>query len=69
MGKCISVIDDKPDARKHGLRIKVQGVEVDDNNNITRILCDYSQYHEIGSFILCASKFNPIPLDKEVQNG
>lgn len=66
MGKWISVINDKPDARKHGLRIKVQGVEVDDNNNITRILCDYSQYHEIGSFIFCASKFNPIPIDKEV---
>lgn len=66
MSKWISVINDKPDARKHGLRIKVRGVDVDDDNNITRILCDYSQYHEIGSFILCASKFNPIPLVKEV---
>ena len=42
MSKYISVIDDKPSANKKGLRVKVQTVELDENNNLLRLHIDYS---------------------------
>ena len=33
MSKCITVIDNNPSASKKGLRIKVESVELDENNN------------------------------------
>ena len=42
MSKSVEVIDSKPSANKKGLRIKVQSVELDENNDLLALHIDFS---------------------------
>lgn len=48
----IPVIDEEPNATKKGLRIKIDGVEVNENGEIKSVYYRYSQYHETGGGII-----------------
>lgn len=48
MGKYVRVIDNNPSASKKGLRIKVNFVEFDENNNLIALDIDYSGWRERG---------------------
>ena len=44
MSEYIPVIDERPDGRKKGLRMKVTGVEVDDQGYLEQIKVEWSTY-------------------------
>lgn len=46
--KSIEVVDNKPSANKKGLRIKVESVELDENNNLIGLCFEYSGFHVRG---------------------
>ena len=54
MSKYIPVVDSNPSANKKGLRIKVEGVEVDENNNLLALRIDYSGWRVRGAGIVYA---------------
>lgn len=65
MSKCITVVDNKPSANKKGLRIKVEYVELDENNNLLALHIDYSGWHERGMGIVEVAQRNKIDLPEE----
>lgn len=65
MSKYISVIDDKPSANKKGLRVKVQTVELDENNNLLRLHIDYSGWRVRGGGIVEVSQRNRFDLPEK----
>lgn len=65
MKKCIPVIDSILGANKKGLRIKVDGVTVDEENNLVSMSIEYSAYHERGGAVLEISQRNKIQLPEE----
>ena len=48
MSEYIPVIDERPDGRKKGLRMKVTGVEVDDQGYLEQIKVEWSTYDCCG---------------------
>lgn len=65
MKKYVSVIDGAPSANKKGLRIKVESVELDENNNLLALRIDYSGLHARGSCVVEVSQRNKIDLPEE----
>lgn len=53
--------------RKKGLRMKIQGIELDEEGYITHIYIDYSLLKERGGGILQLADFNRMKF--EVDNG
>lgn len=52
MSKYITVVDNNPSANKKGLRIKVNSVELDENNNLLALHIDYSGWRHRGMGIV-----------------
>jgi len=48
MKKYVKVVDGAPSANKKGLRIKVESVELDENNNLLALHIDYSGWRHRG---------------------
>ena len=65
MGRSVPDVDSVPSANKKGLRIKVTGVELDENNNLKSIHIDYSGFHERGGAVIEVSDRNKIELPEE----
>lgn len=65
MKKYVRVIDGEPSANKKGLRIKVESVELDENNNLLALHIDYSGWRERGSGIVEVSQRNKFDLPEE----
>ena len=65
MSKYITVVDNNPSANKKGLRIKVEGVRLDENNNLLALDIDYSGWHERGGAIVEVSQRNRIDMPEE----
>lgn len=62
MTKSVSVIDNNPSANKKGLRIKVESVELDENNNLLALYIDYSGLNERGGGIVEVAQRNKFSL-------
>lgn len=62
MRKYITVVDNNPSANKKGLRIKVESVELDENNNLLALHIDYSGLHERGGGIVEVAQKNKFSL-------
>lgn len=62
MRKSVRVIDSSPTANKKGLRIKVESVELDENNNLLALHIDYSGLHERGGGIVEVAQKNKFSL-------
>lgn len=62
MKKYVNVIDGAPSANKKGLRIKVESVELDENNNLLALHIDYSGLHERGAGIVEVAQRNKFDL-------
>lgn len=62
MRKSVSVIDNNPSANKKGLRIKVEGVALDENNNLVELFIDYSGYHCRGGGVVEVAQRNKFPM-------
>lgn len=58
----VQVIDSKPSANKKGLRMKVTGVELDENNNLIALHIAYSKWHESGGAIVEVAQRNRVKL-------
>lgn len=65
MKKSIYVIDSNLGANKKGLRIKVDWVDVDEENNLVSMHIEYSAYRERGGAVLEISQRNKIQLPEE----
>lgn len=65
MKKYVSVIDGKPSASKKGLRIKVESVELDENNNLLALRIDYSGWRVRGGGIVEVLQRNKFDLPEE----
>jgi hypothetical protein len=65
MKKHVRVIDGAPSANKKGLRIKVESVELDENNNLLALHIDYSRLHERGGGIVEVAQRNKFYLPEE----
>ena len=63
--KSVKVIDSKPSANKKGLRMKVDSVELDENNNLLALHIDYSGLHIRGGGIVEVSQRNKFDLPEE----
>ena len=63
--KYIQVVDCQPAANKKGLRIKVEAVELDEENNLLAMRIDYSGFHERGGGIIEILQRNKIQLPEE----
>ena len=63
--KYIQVVDCKPAANKKGLRIKVEAVELDEENNLVAMYIDYSGFHKRGGGIIEILQRNKIELPEE----
>ena len=62
MRKSVRVINSSPNANKKGLRIKVDFVELDGNNNLLALHIDYSGWHERGVAVVEVAQKNKFPL-------
>lgn len=62
MRNYVNVIDDSPNATKKGLRMKVTGVELDENNNLIALHVDYSEWHLRGGGIVEVAQRNKVTL-------
>lgn len=62
MSKYITVVDNNPSANKKGLRIKVEYVELDENNNLLALHIDYSGLHQRGIGIVEVAQRNKFDL-------
>lgn len=65
MRNYITVVDNNPSANKKGLRIKVESVVLDENNNLLALHIDYSGLHERGMGIVEVAQRNKIDLPEE----
>ena len=65
MKKYVNVIDGAPSANKKGLRIKVESVELDENNNLLALHIDYSGLRERGAGIVEVAQRNKFDLPEE----
>lgn len=65
MKKYITVVDNNPSANKKGLRIKVESVELDENNNLLALHIDYSGLHVRGCGIVEVLQRNKFDLPEE----
>jgi len=65
MSKYITVVDNNPSANKKGLRIKVESVELDENNNLLALHIDYSGLHVRGGGIVEVLQRNKFDLPEE----
>ena len=65
MRKSVRVIDSSPTANKKGLRIKVESVELDENNNLLALLIDYSGFHVRGGGVVEVSQRNKFDLPEK----
>ena len=65
MSKYITVVDNNPSANKKGLRIKVESVELDENNNLLALHIDYSGLHARGGGIVEVAQRNKFDLPEE----
>lgn len=65
MKKYARVIDGAPSANKKGLRIKVESVELDENNNLLALRIDYSGLHNRGACIVEVAQRSKIELPEE----
>ena len=65
MSKYINVVDNKPSANKKGLRIKVQSVELDENNNLLAFHIDFSGWRVRGEGIVEVLQRNKFDLPEE----
>ena len=63
--KYIQVVDCQPAANKKGLRIKVEAVELDKENNLVAMYIDYSGFHKRGFGIIEILQRNKIQLPEE----
>lgn len=67
MNKSVEVIDSKPSANKKGLRIKVQSVELDENNNLLALHIDFSGWRVRGGGIVEVSQRNKFDLSEVIE--
>lgn len=65
MRNYITVVDNNPSANKKGLRIKVESVELDENNNLLALHIDFSGFHVRGGGIVEVSQRNRFDLPEE----
>ena len=65
MSKYIPVVDSNPSANKKGLRIKIESVELDENNNLLALHIDYSGWHVRGGGIVEVLQRNKFDLPEE----
>jgi hypothetical protein len=65
MKNYITVVDNNPSANKKGLRIKVESVELDENNNLLALHIDFSGFHVRGGGIVEVSQRNRFDLPEE----
>lgn len=65
MSKYVKVIDSEPSANKKGLRIKVEAVELDENNNLLALHIDYSGWRVRGGGIVEMSQRNKFDLPEK----
>ena len=65
MKKYVNVIDGAPSANKKGLRIKVESVELDENNNLLALHIDFSGWRVRGGGIVEVSQRNKFNLPEE----
>lgn len=62
MRKYVQVKSDELAANKKGLRIRIQSVELDENNNLKALHIEYSGLHERGGGIIEVSEKNRFSL-------
>lgn len=62
MKNYVNVIDNSPNATKKGLRMKIQAVELDENNNLIALHIAYSKWRESGSAIVEVAQRNRVKL-------
>lgn len=62
MKNYVNVIDNSPNATKKGLRMKIQAVELDENNNLIALYIAYSKWRESGSAIVEVAQRNRVKL-------
>lgn len=65
MNKSIHVVSSFPAANKKGLRIKVESVELDENNNLLALHIDFSGWRVRGGGIVEVSQRNKFDLPEE----
>ena len=65
MRKSVRVIDSSPTANKKGLRIKVESVELDENNNLLALHIDFSGFHIRGRGVVEALQRNKFDLQEK----
>ena len=65
MRKSVRVIDSSPTANKKGLRIKVESVELDKNNNLLALHIDFSGFHVRGGGVVEVLQRNKFDLPEE----
>lgn len=62
MSHYVNVIDDSPNATKKGLRMKIQAVELDENNNLIALHIAYSKWRESGGARVEVAQRNKVTL-------
>lgn len=62
MRNYVDVIDESPNATKKGLRMKIEAVELDENNNLIALHITYSKWHESGGAIVEVAQRNRVKL-------
>ena len=62
MRNYVNVIDNSPSANKKGLRIKIEAVELDENNNLIALHIAYSKWRERGWAIVEVAQRNKVTL-------
>lgn len=56
-------IDEAPSATKKGLRMKIQGLDLDEDGYITQIFVEYSLLKCRGGAVLPLAAYNRVKLD------
>ena len=62
MRNYVDVIDESPNATKKGLRMKIEAVELDENNNLIALHIAYSKWRERGWAIVEVAQRNKVTL-------
>lgn len=62
MSNYVNVIDNSPSANKKGLRMKIEAVELDENNNLIALHIAYFKWRENGSAIVEVAQRNRVKL-------
>lgn len=63
MDKYIKNIDEAPNGTKKGLRMKIQGLDLDEDGYIIRIYVEYSLLNCRGGAVLPLAAYNRVKLD------